>query len=262
MTNPNKAELRRLAEAATPGQWVTDGEDIGIGGNVIGVYVAHEDGGRIGQVFANCLVPTDAKCRANAAFMAAANPAAVLSLLDELEAKDNTLLAITTRHFAESWSRRATDAKLDEYLSAGITQLEAERDAALAEREELRRLLECFVRGESDSDENQSERHMYVTEAQSLLAHMGGEIKAHTLVPDEVLRNQSAEIEAFRKDAERYRLICEKAIDVTFWAAGPAPIHGCVEIDPDQYPVDEFGSAKPELDALIDAEMSQEVGNV
>ncbi len=138
---------------------------------------------------------------------------------------------------------------------------EAERDAALAEREDLRRLLDCFVRGESDPDENQSERHMYVTEAQSLLAHMGGEIKAHTLVPDEVLRNQSAELDACRKDAERYRLICEKAIDVTFWATGPAPIHGCVEIDPDQYPVGEFGSAKAELDALLDAEKSQEANH-
>lgn len=86
MTAVNKAELRRLAEAATPGKWVTEDEDISIGGNVIGVYVAHEDGGRIGQAFANCLVPTDEKCRANAAFIAAANPAAVLSLLDELEA--------------------------------------------------------------------------------------------------------------------------------------------------------------------------------
>lgn len=85
MTGVNKAELRRLAEAATPGQWVTEDEDISIGGNVIGVYVAHEDGGRIGQAFANCLVPTDEKCRANAAFIAAANPAVVLSLLDECE---------------------------------------------------------------------------------------------------------------------------------------------------------------------------------
>lgn len=83
--SPNKAELRRLAESATPGHWVTDGEEIGGGGKIVAIYVAHEDGGRIGQVFANCLVPTDAKCRANAAFMAAANPTAVLSMLDECE---------------------------------------------------------------------------------------------------------------------------------------------------------------------------------
>ena len=80
--------------------------------------------------------------------------------------------------------------------SGEVEKLRAERDAALAEREELRRLLDCFVKGESDPGENQAERHMYVTEAQSLLAHMDGEIKAHTMVPDEVLRNQSAELEA------------------------------------------------------------------
>lgn len=87
----NRAELRRLAEAATPGQWVTDGEEIGGGGKIVAIYVAHEDGGRIGQVFANCLVPTDAKCRANAAYMAAANPTAVLSLLDECESLHSAL---------------------------------------------------------------------------------------------------------------------------------------------------------------------------
>lgn len=78
-------------------------------------------------------------------FEAAANPGAVLSLLDELDAKDNTLLALTTRHFAESWSRRSTDAKLDEYLSAGIAQLQEERDAALAELEALREKAEKFA---------------------------------------------------------------------------------------------------------------------
>ena len=40
----------------------------------------------------------------------------------------NSLLAITARHFAESWKKRASDAELEQYLSAGIAQLEAERD--------------------------------------------------------------------------------------------------------------------------------------
>lgn len=91
MGDLNKAELRRLAEAATPGQWVTDDEEIGGGGKIVAIYVAHKDGGRIGQVFANCLVPTDAKCRANAAFMAAANPTAVLSLLSECESLSSAM---------------------------------------------------------------------------------------------------------------------------------------------------------------------------
>ncbi|MBN7822565.1 hypothetical protein [Bowmanella yangjiangensis] len=70
---------------------------------------------------------------------AALTPSVVIALLDELDAKDNTLLALTTRHFAESWSRRSTDAKLDEYLSAGIAQLQEERDAALADLEACRK---------------------------------------------------------------------------------------------------------------------------
>ena len=47
-----------------------------------------------------------------------------------LEAKcanlENSLLAITARHFAESWKKRTSDAELEQYLSAGIAQLEAE----------------------------------------------------------------------------------------------------------------------------------------
>lgn len=105
--------------------------------------------------------------------------------------------------------------------SGEVEKLRAERDAALSEREELRRLLDCFVRGESEPDENQSERHMYVTEAQSLLAHMAGDIKAHTLVPDEVLRNQSAELEACRNQIRALIHIS----DATGWER-----HTCGEI--------------------------------
>ena len=40
----------------------------------------------------------------------------------------NTLLDVTTRHFASSWKRRTDDAELERYLSDGIAQLEADRD--------------------------------------------------------------------------------------------------------------------------------------
>lgn len=79
------SELGRLAEAATGGRWVTDGEYVNEQGNVTHAYVAHEDGGRIAAALANCLVKTDEQCRANAAFIAAANPAAVLALIAENE---------------------------------------------------------------------------------------------------------------------------------------------------------------------------------
>lgn len=51
----------------------------------------------------------------------------------ECERLKNSLLAITARHFAESWKKRTSDAELEQYLSVGIAQLEAERDALAAE---------------------------------------------------------------------------------------------------------------------------------
>jgi hypothetical protein len=79
------SELTRLAEAATGGRWVTDGEYVNEHGSVLYAYVAHEDSGRIAEALANCLVKTDEQCRANAAFIAAANPVAVLELIAEVK---------------------------------------------------------------------------------------------------------------------------------------------------------------------------------
>ena len=59
----------------------------------------------------------------------------------ECERLKNALLAITARHFAESWKNRTSDAELEQYLSAGIAQLEAERDSLRAELEQSRDLI-------------------------------------------------------------------------------------------------------------------------
>ena len=53
----------------------------------------------------------------------------------------NSLLAITARHFAESWKKRTNDAELEQYLSAGIAQLEAERDALRQQHDKLAQAL-------------------------------------------------------------------------------------------------------------------------
>lgn len=45
-------------------------------------------------------------------------------------------------------------------------------------------LLQYLVDNEHNHDENQSERHMVITDAESLLAHLSGAMEAHTLVPD------------------------------------------------------------------------------
>ncbi|RUT30847.1 hypothetical protein WG29040_23190 [Pseudomonas sp. PAMC 29040] len=51
-------------------------------------------------------------------------------------------------------------------------------------------LLQYLVANEHNHDENQSERHMVITDAESLLAHLSGAMEAHTLVPDCLLLKQ------------------------------------------------------------------------
>ena len=88
---PDVAELRRLAEAATPGPWEAFGAVDGRRGERwLGVTtdMRATESARAGDVFAaqDCT-------RQDALFIAAANPAAVLGLLDHLahmrEARDN-----------------------------------------------------------------------------------------------------------------------------------------------------------------------------
>lgn len=81
------ADLAVLAKAATPGPWVADGDHVNEHGYVTHSYVAsgRRSGGRIAGAFANCLVKTDEQCRANAAFIAGANPKAVLVLTREID---------------------------------------------------------------------------------------------------------------------------------------------------------------------------------
>lgn len=96
MSKPNAAhklaaDLAMLAKAATPGPWVIDGDYVNEHGSVTHAYIANgrRGGGRIAGAFANCLVKTDEQCRANAAFIAGANPKAVLMLTNEIERLKN-----------------------------------------------------------------------------------------------------------------------------------------------------------------------------
>ena len=101
------SKLERLAEAATGGRWVTDGEYVNEHGNVTYAYVAHEDGGRIAKTLANCLVKTDEQCRTNAAFIAAANPAVVLALLVENERLQQFEAAYTEWSDKTDWVQKS-----------------------------------------------------------------------------------------------------------------------------------------------------------
>ncbi|HAN9972879.1 TPA: ead/Ea22-like family protein [Escherichia coli] len=66
-------------------------------GNLTGVFVCQkwkgEPGGVIAECHVNCLIETDAQAYANAEFIAEANPATVLALLDENESMCRDLIA-------------------------------------------------------------------------------------------------------------------------------------------------------------------------
>lgn len=101
-TAPDLAELRRLAESATPGPWEAFGAVDGRRGERwLGVTtdMRATEAARAGDVFAaqNCT-------RQDALFIAAANPAVVLALLDERDAlaakveRVRTVGDLTARH--------------------------------------------------------------------------------------------------------------------------------------------------------------------
>ena len=118
---PDVAELRRLAEAATPGPWEAFGAVDGRRGERwLGVTtdMRATESARAGDVFSaqDCT-------RQDALFIAAANPAAVLALLDAaaerdaLAAKVERVRALPAKHPAGGWymtSMRDVLAALDE----------------------------------------------------------------------------------------------------------------------------------------------------
>ncbi|EHY2988221.1 ead/Ea22-like family protein [Escherichia coli] len=81
--------LRDAAEKATKGSYIVGHTSVNQHGNLTGVFVCQkwkgEPGGVIAECHVNCLVETDAQAYANAEFIAEANPATVLALLDERE---------------------------------------------------------------------------------------------------------------------------------------------------------------------------------
>ncbi|ELH1463279.1 ead/Ea22-like family protein [Escherichia coli] len=89
MSEINYQALRDAAEKATKGSYIVGHTSVNQHGNLTGVFVCQkwkgEPGGVIAECHVNCLVETDAQAYANAEFIAEANPATVLALLDERE---------------------------------------------------------------------------------------------------------------------------------------------------------------------------------
>lgn len=120
MTNPNKAELRRLAEAAMPGDWFK-------AGNLLCFDV------KTGE--SHGLNVEDDR------FIASASPAAVLSLLDQCD-------GLMAQHARDSATLRELCQTRDD--------AKKERDAALAELEAYKRQLQALIH---ISDATGWERH-------------------------------------------------------------------------------------------------------
>ncbi|BCT18497.1 TPA: ead/Ea22-like family protein [Enterobacter asburiae] len=81
MSNIDKRALREAAEKATPDDWKYSTFDCAITDDTSSLAIVRMDSGHL----------NDEQSALNGAFIAAANPATVLALLDELEAKDNRI---------------------------------------------------------------------------------------------------------------------------------------------------------------------------
>ena len=107
-------ELRRLAQAATPGPWVSQGRYIGTPSHM----------SYIGEVRDQCGNWSDTeKSRADSAFIAAANPAAITELLDRLEAAEKERDDVAQQLVQSERGKRAISDECDA-LRAKITEME------------------------------------------------------------------------------------------------------------------------------------------
>ncbi|ATZ30574.1 ead/Ea22-like family protein [Escherichia coli] len=120
--------LRAKAEKATKGSYIVGHTSVNQYGNLTGVFVCQkwkgEPGGVIAECHANCLVETDAQAYANAAFIAEANPATVLALLDERERNQQYI----KRRDQENEEIALTVGKLRVELEAAKSKLNEQRE--------------------------------------------------------------------------------------------------------------------------------------
>ncbi|EKG0689770.1 ead/Ea22-like family protein [Escherichia coli] len=140
--------LREKAEKATKGSYIVGHTSVNQHGNLTGVFVCQkwkgEPGGVIAECHVNCLIESDAQAYANAEFIAEANPATVLALLDERERnqqyiksrdQENEDIALTVGKLRVELEE--TKSKLNEQREyyEGVISDGSKRIAELEERE-------------------------------------------------------------------------------------------------------------------------------
>ena len=128
MSNINYQVLREKAEKATKGSYIVGHTSVNQHGNLTGVFVCQkwkgEPGGVIAECHVNCLVETDAQAYANSEFIAEANPATVLALLDEQERNQQYI----KRRDQENEDIALTVGKLLVELEAAKSKLNEQRE--------------------------------------------------------------------------------------------------------------------------------------
>ncbi|EII0089220.1 ead/Ea22-like family protein [Escherichia coli] len=139
MSEINYQALREKAEKATKGSYIVGHTSVNQHGNLTGVFVCQkwkgEPGGVIAECHVNCLVETDAQAYANAEFIAEANPATVLALLDERE---------RNQQYIKSRDQENEDIALT--VGKLRVELEAEEKTSAARLEALDRTHKMFQR--------------------------------------------------------------------------------------------------------------------
>ena len=120
--------LREKAEKATKGSYIVGHTSVNQHGNLTGVFVCQkwkgEPGGVIAECHVNCLIESDAQAYANAEFIAEANPATVLALLDEQERNQQYI----KRRDQENEDIALTVGKLLVELEAAKSKLNEQRE--------------------------------------------------------------------------------------------------------------------------------------
>ncbi|MFG8158697.1 ead/Ea22-like family protein [Pseudomonas aeruginosa] len=210
------AELRRLAEAATPGPWSCNRHWAIVGGPTL----EFTNGAAQQQIAMACWQSwmREEELRNNAAFMAAANPKTILALLDEIDGMKASGWRNHSVNYARAekcpqtletaqaaWDRDqelieeqrqqiARDSQTINQLRQKLQSAEVDRDRLKAENEVLRRFAgEAYqVLGALDAPEN-------VLDNASDAAN-GLPLRHETLLPF-----FADDYESMRKDAERYR---------------------------------------------------------
>ncbi len=128
MSEINYQVLREKAEKATKGSYIVGHTSVNQHGNLTGVFVCQkwkgEPGGVIAERHVNCLIETDAQAYANAEFIAEANPATVLALLDEQERNQQYI----KRRDQENEDIALTVGKLLVELEAAKSKLNEQRE--------------------------------------------------------------------------------------------------------------------------------------